>query len=342
MASWTAANGVAIRPHAKVHKSLEIARRQLTAGAIGLTVATVYEAEAMLEAGPGEVLIANEVVGTDHLRRLTDVARRTTLVVAVDDEDNARQLSASAQAGGVEIGLLVDVDVGMGRCGVRSAAEAVRLADAIGALPGLCLRGVMGYEGHVVLEPDPAVRAARAKAAMDLLATAVAAIENAGHDVEIVSAGGTNTHDMTGMHEVVTELQAGTYAVMDTGYAPLAPRFEPALSVLARVLSRNGRTAVLDCGTKAVAVEVSPPSVAATVGSVREVHEEHLLITTAEGCTLRPGDPVEVAVGYTGGTVNLHDGYYVVDGDEVVDVWRIVARGTGRIPARPADGASFT
>jgi D-serine deaminase-like pyridoxal phosphate-dependent protein len=342
MASWTAANGVAIRPHAKVHKSPEIARRQLAAGAIGLTVATVYEAEAMLETSPGEVLIANEVVGTDHLRRLTDVARATALVVAVDDGDNACQLSACAQAGAVEIGVLVDVDVGMGRCGVRSTADAVRLANEVGSLPGLRLRGVMGYEGHVVLEADPTVRTARARAAMDLLAAAVEAIEEAGHEVQIVSAGGTSTHDMTGMHEVVTELQAGTYAVMDTGYAPLTPRFVPAMSVLARVVSRQGATAVLDCGTKAIAVDVAAPSVPASVGSVREVHEEHLLVSTADGCRLRPGDPVEIAVGYTGGTVNLHDAYYVVDGDEVVDVWPIVARGPGRIPTRSADGASLT
>jgi D-serine deaminase-like pyridoxal phosphate-dependent protein len=341
MASWVAANGVAVRPHAKVHKCLEIARRQLAAGAIGLTVATVYEAEAMLEAGPPEILVANEVVGDDHLRRLADVARRTVVVVAADDPANAQQLSASARAAGVELRVLVDVDVGMGRCGVRSVGEAVVLADEIRALPGLRLAGVMGYEGHVVLEPEPEVRAAAAGAAMDRLAEAATAIRAAGHEVEIVSAGGTNTHDMTGLHAIVTELQAGTYAVLDTGYAPLAPRFEPALSVLARVLSHQGGRAVLDCGTKAISVDVAPPTVPAAVGSVRAVHEEHLLIDTAEGCGLRPGDPVEIAVGYTGGTVNLHDGYYVVDGDEVVDFWRILARGAGRVPARTADGEGF-
>ena len=191
MASWVAANGVAVRPHAKVHKCLEIARRQLAAGAIGLTVATVYEAEAMLEAGPPEILVANEVVGDDHLRRLADVARRTVVVVAADDPANAQQLSASARAAGVELRVLVDVDVGMGRCGVRSVGEAVALADEIRALPGLRLAGVMGYEGHVVLEPEPEVRAAAAGAAMDRLAEAVTAIRAAGHEVEIVSAGGT-------------------------------------------------------------------------------------------------------------------------------------------------------
>jgi D-serine deaminase-like pyridoxal phosphate-dependent protein len=342
MASWTSANGVAVRPHAKVHKCCEIARRQLRAGAVGLTVATVYEAEAMLAAGPPEVLVANEVVGSDHLRRLAGVARRTALLVAVDDEENARQLSACAEAGGVEIGLLLDVDVGMGRCGVRSVQEALALAEVIRSLPGVQLRGAMGYEGQVVLEAAPEMRAARARTAMDLLASVVSAVKGAGHDVGIVSAGGTNTHDMTGLHAVVTELQPGTYAVMDTGYARLSPRFVPVLSVHARVLSHQGGTVVLDCGTKAVAVDVTPPTVPPSIGRVREVHEEHMLLDAAEGSSLRPGDAVEVAVGYTGGTVNLHDGYYVVDGDEVVDIWRILARGSGRIPECSPDGTTFT
>ena len=123
----------------------------------------------MLEVEPDELLVANEVVGGDHLRRLADVARRTRLVVVVDDPENGRQLSAAAERGGVEIGVLVDVDVGMRRCGVRSAGEAVALAGELAALPGLCVRGVMGYEGQVVMEPDVDGGAAGVQAAMDVL-----------------------------------------------------------------------------------------------------------------------------------------------------------------------------
>jgi D-serine deaminase-like pyridoxal phosphate-dependent protein len=340
MAAWTQDHGVAIRPHTKVHKSPEIARRQLAAGAIGLTAATVYEADAMLAAGPPEILIANEVVDPGHLRRLPGIARQTALIVAVDDVRNARQLSAAATAGGVQLGVLVDIDVGMGRCGIRTVPAAVALADEVAALPGLALRGVMGYEGHVVLEPDPQVRAARAAAAMDQLAGTADAITGAGHEVTIVSAGGTNTHDMTGLHPAVTELQAGTYAVMDAGYAPLAGRFTPVLSVAARVVSHQDGTVVVNCGTKSIAVEVSPPAVPASAGTVREVHEEHMLIDAARGWAPEPGELVQVAVGYAGGTVNLHDGYYVVDGDRVVDVWPVVARGAGRAPALAGGAAT--
>lgn len=336
MAAWTRDHDVAIRPHAKVHKSPQIARRQLAAGAVGLTAATVYEADAMLAAAPPEILIANEVVDACHLRLLPGIARQTALIVAVDDGRNAHQLSQAAAAAGVQLGVLVDVDVGMGRCGTRTIPAAVALAGQIAGLPGLALRGVMGYEGHVVLEPDPQARAARAAAAMDHLASAAGAIRAAGHRVTIVSAGGTNTHDMTGLHPAVTELQAGTYAVMDAGYAPLAGRFTPVLSVAARVVSHQGDTAVLNCGTKSIAAEVCPPSVPARVGTVREVHEEHMLIAAAEGWAPEPGELVEVTVGYAGGTINLHDGYYVLDGDQVVDVWPVAARGAGRAPALPA------
>lgn len=338
MASWTSANNVAIRPHAKIHKCPDISRRQLAAGAIGLTTATVYEAEAMLAAGPAEILIANEVVGPFNVRRLAEVARRATVIVAMDDAGNARQVSAAMAAADAEVGVLVDVNVGMQRCGVRSPAEAAALAGEIAMLPGLRLRGAMGYEGHVVLEKDRGVRAARANEAMDVLAAAVAAMEHAGHEIEIVSAGGTNTYDMTSLHSVVTELQAGTYALMDTGYAPFAPRFRPALSVASRVLSHQAGTLVVDCGTKAVAADLFPPGVAPSVGVVREVHEEHMLIDAAAGSALKPGDLVEVTVGYTGGTVNLHDGFYIINGGGLTDVWPILARGPGRRPAINSHG----
>ncbi len=171
MSSFCRENGVSIRPHAKVHKSPDIARRQLAAGAIGLTTATVYEAEAMFETGCPEILIANEVVGRTKLRHLVELARKTSVIVAVDDVDNVRELSLAASAAGVSIGALVEVDVGMRRCGVRSAPEAADLADLIAKLAGVEMRGVMGYEGHVVLEPDPAVASAARARSHGLLGT---------------------------------------------------------------------------------------------------------------------------------------------------------------------------
>jgi D-serine deaminase-like pyridoxal phosphate-dependent protein len=249
------------------------------------------------------------------------------ITVAIDDADNASALAAAAASHGAELGVIVEVDVGLHRGGVRSVESAVQLARHASSLSGLRLRGAMGYEGHVVTEPDPEVRRNRAGLAMDELVRYVDALRADGHPIEVVSAGGTNTYDMTGADDRITELQAGTYVVMDAAYAPLAPAFRPALTVTGTVVSRRGRTAVLDCGTKSLAVDAAPPK--SPVGAVREVHEEHTLLDVADGDPPALGDVVELTVGYCGGTINLHEIYFVASGQEIVDVWPIRARGAG-------------
>ena len=332
MATW-AQDKVAIRPHAKIHKSVEIARLQVEAGACGLTVATIWEALALAEAEPDSILIANELIDPGKLDRLAEAARESQYLIAVDSEDGARALNRATAAAGSRVGVLIDIDVGMGRCGVRSIDEAIKLAATVQTLPALDLRGVMGYEGQVVTEPDRAVRAQQATDAMDILAGYIDAVETAGFQIEIVSAGGTNTFDMTGAHARVTELQAGSYAVMDAWYATLTPTFRPALTVLARCISRQGDTAVLDCGTKAITVEYMKPRIPEGYGTIREVHEEHMLLDVSDADRPSLGEALELTIGYCGGTINLHDVYFVAEGEEVVDVWPIRARGPGRGPA---------
>jgi D-serine deaminase-like pyridoxal phosphate-dependent protein len=336
MAAWSKEH-VAIRPHFKVHKSVHIAREQIAAGAIGMTAATIWEAEALVGGGIDDVLIANEVVGEAKLDRLAELARCARMTVAVDNPDGVSALARAGQSQGSTVGVLVEVDVGMHRGGVRSIEQGRSLAGVVAGSRGVELRGVMGYEGHAVLEPDRQRRADLAREAMDFLACYVQALQNDGHRIEIVSAGGTNTYDMTGVHPCVTELQAGTYAVVDHTYARLAPVFRPALRVLATVVSRNGATAILDCGTKVVAVDVAPPQ--SPIGRVREVHEEHTLLDVEEGGPPAVGEVLELVVGYSGGTVNLHDVYFVASGDEIVDVWPISARGPGWTNPRPSGGA---
>ena len=336
MATWSK-DHAAIRPHFKVHKSVHIAREQIAAGAIGMTAATIWEAESLVAGGINDVLIANEIVGEAKLERLAGLARGARMTVAVDHPDVVSALARAGQNQSSTVGVLVEVDVGMHRGGVRSIAQARSLAGVVAGIRGVELRGVMGYEGHVVLEPDRQRRTDLAREAMDFLATYVQALQDDGHRIEIVSAGGTNTYDMTGVHPCVTELQAGTYAVVDHTYARLAPAFRPALSVLATVVSRNGGTAILDCGTKVVAVDVAPPH--SPIGRVREVHEEHTLLDVEEGGPPAVGEVLELVVGYSGGTVNLHDVYFVASGDEIVDVWPISARGPGWTNPRPTGGA---
>ncbi len=329
MAEWTETHAK-IRPHTKVHKCVEIARLQVHAGAIGLTTATVWEAATMARAGLDNLLIANEVVGDEKLALAAAIARNTNIIIGVDGVDGAQALSAAAERANSRIGVLVEIDIGLGRGGVRNPETAIRVAQAVSSLPGLILRGAMGYEGWVVMEPDRTLRAAKAAQAIGRLVATVERLEQAGFPMEIVSAGGTNTHDMTGAHPRVTELQAGSYALMDAAYAPLSPAFQPALSLLATVMSRNEATAVLDGGTKVVAIDLAPPLPKDATIKVREVHEEHTLLDVAADHPLRYGDRVELTVGYCGGTVNLHDVYHVVERGRVVDIWPILARGDGR------------
>jgi D-serine deaminase-like pyridoxal phosphate-dependent protein len=329
MAAWTRRHSK-VRPHAKAHKCVEIARLQVAAGAVGITAATVWEALAMACAGLDNILIANELMGPEKLKRLAESARETKVLVAVDSSAAGEALARAAVAAGATIGVLVDIDVGLHRGGVRTCGEASALAAALSRLPGIALRGVMGYEGHVVMEPDRALRARKAAEAMERLMGCLEGLEHAGFEIEIVSAGSTNTYDMTGAHPRVTELQAGSYVLMDATYAPLTPAFKPALSMLATVVSRNERTAILDCGTKVMAMDLGPPAPVEPCAKIRAVHEEHTLLDMEDHERLRVGEPVEMIVGYCSGTANLNDVYHVVEDGRVVDVWPILARGPGR------------
>jgi D-serine deaminase-like pyridoxal phosphate-dependent protein len=323
----------ALRPHAKIHKCAEIASRQVAAGALGVTVATAREARALATHGVPEILIANEVCTPEDVADVLAAATAARVLVAVDDVANVADLSRAASAAGAVLGVVIEVDLGMGRCGVRSSDEARLLAQAVTDAAGLELRGVTGFEGHVVLTPDQEERERGALDAVDRLADVADALSAEGPPVEIVSAGGTNTFAATARHPAVTEIQAGTYVVMDTSYAPFAPGFRRALTVLGTVISRHGGRAILNCGTKTVGSTGLAPPCAGPGTTVISVDEEHMLLDVngeAEG--LRIGDPVSVVVSYCGAAINAHDAYCVVSEDKVVDVWPILARGPGRVP----------
>jgi D-serine deaminase-like pyridoxal phosphate-dependent protein len=319
-----------LRPHVKSHKSAEIARLQMESGAIGLTAATVWEAAAMADAGMDDLLIANEVVGEEKVRRLAGIARTARVTVAVDHVRNAEALSAAAGAVGTKIGVLVDVDVGLERCGVRTEPEARALAERVSQLPGIHLRGVMGYEGHCALEPDRGKRAAKVRIAMERLLAVADALRSAGFSVEVVSAGGTGTFDLTGCYPGVTELQAGSYVCMDSARTDLVPDFAVGLTVLTTVVSRHQTTVVLDCGKKTVGVDFAPPRIVGEAARVRYVSEEHTVFEVDSDCGLEVGQQVELLPSYCPTTINLHDVYYVVQDGVVIDIWPVLARGPGR------------
>ncbi len=320
-----------LRPHIKVHKSPQLALMQVEAGAIGVTTATVWEAIAMARGGIEDILVGNQVVGPEKIEALADAAHLARITVAVDDMSNLDNLSVGAQASGAQIGVLIEIDVGMGRSGVRDLEDAKRLAQYATDLPGIELRGVMGYEGHCMLEPDHALRETKARAAMEHLLAAVDLLTAAGFECPIVSAGGTGTYNITGANPRVTEIQAGSYVCMDAFHSSLIPDFDVALTVAAGIISRHGDVIVLDAGRKGVSADLTMPRMVGYEATLLYLNEEHSGFRIAKDSPLRVGDTVELVTGYGPTTVNMYEAYHVVSGGVVVDVWPVPARGYGQL-----------
>lgn len=326
MADWLKDKPARLRPHVKVHKLPQLAAMQVQAGAVGVAVATIWEARAMVDGGIADVMIANEVLGARKVALAAELAGRSRFSVLVDDHDNARDLAAAAAAAGTTIGLLVDLDVGMHRCGARSAEEAVALARLIDDLDGAEFRGAMGYEGMCMTEPDAARRRQLQEGAATFVTGCVAALAAAGLPCQIVAGGGTGTFNLTGAHASYTELHAGSYVLMDTSHEALIPgMFEPAMHVMATVVSVHRTEAVLDSGRKAVSADQGMPAAADSAITTRFIAEEHLGVSAPAG-RLSIGDRVPVIAGYAPTTVNLHGVVYVTSGGIVKDAWPVRAR----------------
>lgn len=332
MADRMAGLPAALRPHAKIHKSPTLGSMQIQAGAIGLTTATVWEAAAMVDAGLTDILIANQVIGPVKSGELARIAGRATVITAVDSPVNLAELSAAATAVGSEINVIIEVDVGLHRSGLRTVEAAVDLGKHVTSLPGVRLVGLLGYEGHCMLEPDRDLRVKKAQAANAVLVGAADEFARAGLCTDIVAGGGLGTWDITGANPKITEIHAGSYIFSDAFHRNLVPGFEVALTVLATIISRSKDTAVLDCGRKSIGIDRTPPEVVGDLGSIRFehgeyfVHEEHTVLDLPSGSGLSVGDRVELMPGYSPTTVNFYDIYYVVSEGTVIDVWPIYAR----------------
>ena len=299
--------GSRLRPHVKAHKCTELAKRQAAAGHSGFTCATVREMEGMVRAGLGhDLLLANEVADASRLGVLEREGARITVAV-----DSDATIDAVARAGVAEV--LIDVNVGLPRCGCPPE-EAGRLAYRARAA-GLSVRGVMGYEGHIVGLEDRSARAAMLEDSMGQLVSAAGEVGG-----EVISAGGTGTYDLNSW---ATEIQAGSYALMDTAYGKLGLPFAQALSVLSTVISVSAGWTVADSGLKALGMDHGNPSVEGA--EVWFCSDEHL--TFAPNSPLLVGDRVRVLPAHVDPTVAYHDSLYVVDGDEVVERWDVDLRG---------------
>jgi len=297
--------GARLRPHVKAHKCTGLARRQAAAGHRSFTCATIRECEGMVAAGLGEdLLLANEVLDARRLGNLVAAGARITLAV-----DSAETIEAAVAGGVPEV--LIDVNVGLPRCGC-SAQDAGPLAE-LARRRGLSVRGVMGYEGHVVGLPDAAERAERCKLAMEILVAAHADVGG-----ELVSAGGTGTY---ALNTWANEIQAGSYALMDTAYGRLGLPFRQAAFVLATVVSRSADWAVGNAGLKAFGMDHGNPEVAG--GTVMFCSDEHVTFSPPRAV----GELAWLTPAHIDPTMAYHERVYLFSGDTVVDVWPIDLRG---------------
>jgi D-serine deaminase-like pyridoxal phosphate-dependent protein len=339
MAAHVKAAGKKLRPHAKTHKCPEIARRQIAAGAVGVCVAKVGEAEVMAAAGVRNLLITTEVVGPEKIGRLLGVLRRQpeTLVV-VDHPDNVRELGAAVAKAGLVLNVLVDVDVGGRRTGAQPGEPARDLGREVMAQPALHLRGLQGYAGHCahVMGFDDRRRTSRRW--MGRLMKTRELFEKHGMAVDIVTGGSSGTFNIDSELEGMTELQSGSYCVMDLDYRRIgSPRgaaydeFEMALTVLTTVVSvPSAEMAMVDGGFKAFSTDrpFVPEAVEWPGVEYSWAGDEHGRLMTAEPERLpKLGQLIEFFPPHCDPTINLYDRIYAMRGDTVEAVWEIAGRG---------------
>lgn len=331
MAAHFAGNRVKLRPHAKTHKTATIARMQLDRGAIGICCAKLGEAELLSDGGIPDILITTEIAGAEKVRRLVALAARTHLTIVVDDPLAAAPIAAAAAAAQLRIDALVDVDVGQHRTGAAPGAAAVAVGRAVAALPSLRLRGLQGYEGHVQHIAGIDERRSATAAAMELLCSTAEAFAAAGLATDVVTTGGTGSAEFAAAFDAITDVQPGSYVVMDAQYGDVhGVRFENALTVLAGVLSVRDTWAIVDAGRKSLSDDGGALRALGIDAEFRLVGDEHGKLLFAGPPALTLGSTVQFVPSHCDTTINLYDDYVVHRSGTVVDRWPIVARGRTR------------
>lgn len=325
------AHGVAWRPHAKAHKTPEIARMQVAAGAIGVTCAKLGEAEVMAAAGIRDILIANQIVGPVKIDRLVELADSADPIVCVDSVRNLTELDAAFRRSNKRLRVAIEVDIGMNRAGVAPGAAVVALAREIASRPGLRFVGVEGWESQATTIADPAEKQRTVSEAVAALAASARACREAGYAVEVVSCGGTGTFPHCVRQPGVTEVQIGGAIFSDMHYrAHYHVDFEPALTVLATVSSRPTMTRiVVDAGKKTMSGDAAMPEPRGVPPvSAMKLSAEHAKIELEQPSAVPEiGDKIEFIVGYSDTTVHLHEEIVGVRADRIESIWRVAARG---------------
>ena len=336
MGALAAETGIAYRPHSKTHKTPIIASMQLEAGAVGICCAKLGEAEIMAAAGIPDILITSEIVGRNKMVRLLQVAQSSKITVVADNDDNLSDLAVAAQTSGRPLDLLIEVDIGQGRCGVPPGPEAARLAGLISDNRWLRFRGLQGYQGLIQMTPEFAEREGQTRLGLEKLQETADHIRRAGIAIEVLTGGGSGTSVIDAALGGYNELQPGSYVFMDSRYAKIGWRgnqpvpFENSLTVLSTVISRPAvDRAIVDMGYKSASSDGGPPvAVGFESATFTFAGDEHGQLHFPGGmCPLALGDKVSFIPSHCDTTVNLYDRYIVTSDGYVEDVWDIAARG---------------
>jgi len=338
MAAHARAKDIALRPHTKTHKCPLLAKRQIEHGAIGVCTAKVSEAEVMVDAGIGEVLITSPVVTPDKIARVVELARRSRGVrIVVDDAAAAKRLSEAAQAADLVVGVLIDLDPGIRRTGVTPGEPALALLREVARLGGLRFDGLQAYAGHVMHVTGWEERRARSLAALERCLETKRLMESAGFEVGIFTGGGTGTFDIDCDVDAFTDLQVGSYLFMDCGYRRVGDRdsavfdaFEPTLFVQATAISQPAAGFItVDAGYKALATDSGVPELRDVTGVVYNWGgDEHgILKLEAPSRAIALGDVVTLIAPHCDPTVNLYDVLHPYRDGRVEELWPIAARG---------------
>ncbi|MEM9046165.1 MAG: DSD1 family PLP-dependent enzyme [Pseudomonadota bacterium] len=335
MASFASEAGIRLRPHAKTHKSADIALMQIAQGAVGVCCQKLSEAEALVAGGVPDVMISNQVVGIARLTRLAELAGKARLVVCVDDASATEALSAACQAVGSQIDVVVEIDVGQNRCGVAPGAPALELGRLVARLPNLRFAGVQAYHGSAQHYRSFAARRKAIDAVTEKTRSTVNLLAANGLACEVVGGAGTGTYAFEGTGGVYSEIQPGSYLFMDADYGrnlsedggAYAP-FQNSLFVLATIMSKTqAGQAVSDAGHKSYALDSGMPLVRGCSDlEMVSCSDEHGVIRDPEDL-LSLEDRVWLIPGHCDPTVNLHDWFVGVRGDRVETLWPVTARG---------------
>jgi D-serine deaminase-like pyridoxal phosphate-dependent protein len=329
LADFYSRSNVKLRPHFKAHKCTRLMRRQLDAGAcVGVTCATPYEAEVLAREGFPEILVANQVIHPIGLRSLANAARQANVSVAVDCLAQVDALIRCASEANVRFGVLIEIDVGMGRCGLPLGSDQLLpIARRIAETERLHFVGLQGYEGHAVHKDDRALRKLMVWQAAQVLRTERARLEEAGFSCSVISGGGSGTWDVAAEIGVWTDIQAGSYVLMDSEYGGLNLPFEPALYCATTVISRRSpESGVLNAGLKELTVEGGMPRSVRPGLRVLGLSDEHARLAVQPGTRLEVGETIFLIPGHIDPAINLHPALVVWEGGDQLSLWPVDGR----------------